>query len=96
MNEELAAAHHHARTLGRCFAAMAHAWARKVLLRAFVDKRRRRDVAAVWGAWRLDGRRSGRSAREAMWTPFTWWAEFTYNRKLQRLQEQRENKVQHR
>ena len=85
INDELAAAHHHARTLGRCFAAMAHAWARRVLLRAFVSKRRRGDLAAAWSAWR-NGKRQ---ARESLWTPFTWWAEYTYNRKLQRLQEQR-------
>lgn len=87
-NEELAAAHHRARTLRRCFAALAHSWARKVLSVAFEQKRRQRIVAAAWVAWR-DGRRK---ALEALWTPFIWWAENTYTHKLQRLQEERENR----
>ena len=47
VNDELARAQHRSRALGRCFAVMAHAWARKVLLRAFVVERQRREVGLL-------------------------------------------------
>ena len=92
VNLELAEAHHQSRTLGRCFAALTHVWARAVLLKALTHRRCRREIQFAWRAW-VDGRRH---TQEMLWMPFTWWAEYTCNVKLHRLQENktRENQTQ--